>query len=519
MHMMKQTTILLGAALLLVGVSCGSDPMGPTVDSGSHWLTSCAVDSDCDNMACACGICTPVCDVTYACGGLGDDVVCVLPSSLGVGGLCGDQPPAALCLPECETAADCDSPDLGCVAGYCEPVRLAPCAEAPTAPPRTCLSGDLPVSVCVADADGTFHTEWTACADDRVSCSGDEGCDEGFVCNAETACLPDPSCPECEVCLGWCVVASGVTCASDAACDLGDVCEEGICGDALCPPEDAPVCGVDGADYVGPCAARAMHVEVAYDMSCGSRACTDEMCGPAPSIAACPDRGSRDVVCEADPGGLCRWSVGPCEPVFCTEEWAPMCGEDGNTYSNACFMAAAGIEAAHPGECECGPESCGPVAPSLSCEDGSSRGVSCEPSPSGTCEWVFDVCEPSSACSDDRACPPWEFCVDGGCQPVDCLDVWDPVCGVDGVTYPNACSASAEHVEVAAAVACEERCGGNEDCAPGLVCTLTGVCEPPCEVNCLVEDPVCGEDGVTYPCGEADAACHGVRSVSPGACE
>ncbi|KAJ4847741.1 hypothetical protein Tsubulata_006917 [Turnera subulata] len=43
--------------------------------------------------------------------------------------------------------------------------------------------------------------------------------------------------------------------------------------------------------------------------------------------------------------------------------------------------------------------------------------------------------------------------------------------------------------------------------------------EIPCTINCLVADPVCGSDGVTYTCGCIDAFCHGVdRVVKKGEC-
>ena len=42
--------------------------------------------------------------------------------------------------------------------------------------------------------------------------------------------------------------------------------------------------------------------------------------------------------------------------------------------------------------------------------------------------------------------------------------------------------------------------------------------EPDCSIQCLVYDPVCGEDGITYACGVEDAACHGVEIEHEGEC-
>lgn len=39
-----------------------------------------------------------------------------------------------------------------------------------------------------------------------------------------------------------------------------------------------------------------------------------------------------------------------------------------------------------------------------------------------------------------------------------------------------------------------------------------------CSIQCLVYDPVCGEDGITYACGVEDAACYGVNVEHTGEC-
>jgi hypothetical protein len=192
----------------------------------------------------------------------------------------------------------------------------------------------------------------TACPDIFDPVCGCDGNNYASACEAQAQGVDVAYAGNCDQ---YCGGFAGLVCPEGQYCDYepntcGYADQLGKCRDkpSACPLALVclPTCGCDGQTYCNACEAAMAGTDVMGDGPCDA---TGQLCG-ARGVGDCPEGyycDYRDDSCgAADIPGTCQK-----RPQVCTTQYDPVCGCNGQTYSNACVAHASGTDVAYQGAC------------------------------------------------------------------------------------------------------------------------------------------------------------------------